>query len=92
MASKVLKVLKVLNFSGDGEGNTFTCTFTGAAAPWLGAKRPSPQRHHATPKGHPAPGTRPCAQGEGDLLWGQWFPARISRSSYDLIDAGGVNE
>jgi len=56
MTSKVLKVLKVLNFSGDGEGNTFTCTFTGAAAPWLGAKRPSPQHHHATPKGHPAPG------------------------------------
>jgi hypothetical protein len=25
----VLKVLKVLNFSGAGEGNTFTCTFTG---------------------------------------------------------------
>jgi hypothetical protein len=22
------KVLKVLNFSGDGQGNTFTCTFT----------------------------------------------------------------
>jgi len=30
--AKVLKVLKVLNFSGDGKGNTFTCTFTGAAA------------------------------------------------------------
>ena len=29
MTSKVLKVLKVLNFSGDGEGNTFTCPFTG---------------------------------------------------------------
>jgi hypothetical protein len=43
VTSKVLKVLKVLNFSGDGEGNTFTCTFTGAAAPWLGAKRPSLQ-------------------------------------------------
>jgi hypothetical protein len=31
MTSKVLKVLKVLNFSGAGEGNTFRCTFTGAA-------------------------------------------------------------
>jgi hypothetical protein len=30
--SKVLKVLKVLNFPGTGKSNTFTCTFTGAAA------------------------------------------------------------
>ena len=33
-----------------------------------------PNRHHATPKGHPAPGTRPCAQGEGDLPRGRKFP------------------
>jgi len=31
MGSKVLKVLKVLNFSGTGTINIFTCTFTGAA-------------------------------------------------------------
>ena len=34
--SKVLKVLKVLNFSGTGKTNIFTCTFTGAA------ERPDP--------------------------------------------------
>jgi len=31
MTSKVLKVLKVLNFSGTGKTNIFTCTFTAAA-------------------------------------------------------------
>jgi hypothetical protein len=73
---KSLKGLKGLHVCGSrlfaggvGEGTTFTSTFTGAAAPWLGAIRPSPQRHHATPRPtgtrHPAPGTRPCAQGEG---------------------------
>ena len=41
--AKVLKVLKVLNFSGAGKSNIFTFTFTGAAAPWLGPERSSPQ-------------------------------------------------
>jgi hypothetical protein len=26
----------------------------------------TPNRHHATPKGHPAPGTRPVEPGEGE--------------------------
>jgi hypothetical protein len=63
------KVLKVLNFSGAGEGNTFTCTFTGAAVnPHPDPERPSPRRHPE--------GTRPYAQGEGDLRSG----AAISRT------------
>src|SRR5215208_2181614 len=39
VTSKVLKVLKVLNFSGAGEGNTFTCTFTFTGG---GAEGPDP--------------------------------------------------
>jgi hypothetical protein len=36
---KVLKVLKVLNFSGAGEANNFTCTFTFTGG---GAEGPDP--------------------------------------------------
>ena len=75
--ANVLKVLKVLNFSGDGEGNIFKLTFTfiGAAAPWLVPERPSPQPYEyphpnaATPrpKGtrHPVPGPVRRERGTG---------------------------
>jgi hypothetical protein len=51
-----------LNVSGAGEGSGFTSTFTDDDP------HPLPPPRHVTPKGHPAPGTRPCAQGEGHLL------------------------
>ncbi len=59
----MLKVLKVLNFSGGGEGNTFTCTFTGD----------DPHPLLARPRGYPVAGTRPVEPGEGNGLQGDRF-------------------
>jgi hypothetical protein len=86
MASKVVKVLKVLNFSGAGEGHTLP-----VRSPVRMLRGSEPNEHHPSPE-RPPPLPSPCAQGEGDPLRGQWFPACGSRSSNDPIAAGGVNE
>jgi hypothetical protein len=59
----VLKVLKVLNFWGAGKSNTFKFAFTGAAVDPRPLPRTTLTPTATTPKGHPAPGTRPNALG-----------------------------
>ena len=67
--SKVLKVLKVLNFSGAGEGNIFMCTFTDD----------DPRPDATTPRRHPVPG--PVRRERGIAAIGQLAQLRVEVQS-----------